>query len=334
MNPLELALARSNAYRLFSLLLLQGVTEESSALVKQIPDLEKLIDFDRGYAELAADHYALFGHNLPPYASIFLEENGQPGGDVTEAVARGFRECGYRAQSQGESADHIGHMLGCLSFLCGAESDAWEDGAPHVAGQMRQIQVEFLEQQLLPWIFPFMWAVRSQPNKFYQLLVDLTADIATDHYQALSNLHTSFSTPLANEESLGGEDTTLKEIVDFLLKPDRSGLWLSSDKINLLGRRYELPRGFGDRRTILTNLFKAAGKYDSFPKLIQEIAADFSEAHIEFENIRSQRPELAPFLYPWSLKIGGANRMLHQMETMWRENEPTLVTESPQNDPR
>lgn len=334
MNPLELALARSNAYRLFSLLLLNGVTEESAELVRQIPDLEKLVDFERGYPELAADHYALFVHNLPPYASIFLEDSAQPGGDITEATAKSYKECGYRVQSQGEAADHIGHMLGCLSFLCGAESDAWEDGAPHIAGQMRQIQIEFLEQRLLPWVFPFVWAVRSQPNRFYRLLVDLAADIATDHYQALGSLHSPFSTPLAQESLLGGEDTKLKEIVDFMLKPARSGLWLSSDKINQLGRRYELPRGFGERRTLLTNLLKAAGKYDSFPKLMQEFAADFSEAHIEFENIRNQRPELAPFLYSWSLKIGGTSGMLHKMETMWRENESTLITGSPQSDPR
>ncbi|MEM8862313.1 MAG: molecular chaperone TorD family protein [Chloroflexota bacterium] len=328
MNPLELALARANAYRLFSRLFLEGVTEKIADLIRQIPDLSRLINFDRGYAELAADHYSIFVHNLPPYASIFLEENGQPGGDISESAAKAFRDCGYRTRTQGESADHFGHLLGCLSFLCGAESDAWEDGVPHVAGQMRQIQAEILEHHILPWLYPFFWGIRSLDNSFYKLVANLTVDILTDHYKSLGNLHGTFSTPLGKEENLGGKDTKLKEIVEYMLRPARSGLWLSPAKIHDLGRDYQLPRGFGDRQTTLSNLLKAAGKYESFTSLMDQLSAEYAEAHVEFENIRIQQPELAPFLYPWSLKIGGAHSVFHRLAAMWKENTIKDAVES------
>ncbi|MFK7805533.1 MAG: molecular chaperone [Anaerolineae bacterium] len=324
MNPLEVALARANAYALFETLFLRGITPSTVKALKQVPELAEEVNFDRGFDELAADHYSLFVHNIPAYASVFLEESGQPGGDITEKAAKAFKDCGYQRKGTSEAADHIGHIAGCLSFLCGAEADAWIDGLPKVAGQMRQIQVELLENQLLSWIFPFLWAVRSHEDKFFSALSDLTTDIAADHYKSLSNLHSSFSTPLAKEASIGdmgNDETSVHDIVDFLLKPARSGLWFSSDKIGKLGREFELPRGFGERKTILLNMIKAAGKYEEFVSLTDKLSEEYSSAHINFEEVRTEQPHLARFLFPWSLKIGGTHAVLHRLQQTWAAAE-------------
>lgn len=324
MNPLEIALARANAYALFETLFLRGITPAIVDTLKQVPDLADKVDFERGLEELASDHYSLFVHNIPPYASIFLETDAQPGGDVTEAAAKAYKDCGYQRKGTSEAADHIGHIVGCLSFLCGAEADAWSDGLPRVAGQMRQIQVEILENQLLPWLFPFLWAVRSHENKFFSGLIELTTDISADHYQSLQNLHRTYSTPLVEEASLGdmgNDETSVHEIVDFLLKPARSGLWFSSEKIAKLGREFELPRGFGERKTILLNLIKAAGKYEAFINLTSKMTEEYSNAHVNFEEIRVTQPHLAPFLFPWSMKIGGANAVLHKLQQTWQTSQ-------------
>lgn len=324
MNPLEIAFARANAYALFETLFLRGITPSTIDTLKQVPDLADKVDFERGFEELAADHYSLFVHNMPPYASIFLEADGLPGGNATEQAASAYKECGFIRKGTSEAADHIGHMLGCLSFLCGAESDAWSDGLPEVAGQIRQLQVKVLENQFLPWAFPFLHGVQSHNNLFFSDLARLAVDTAADHYQNLETLHSPFippSTDMTSADDIGNNDTSIHDIVDFLLKPARSGLWLSPEMIGQLGREFELPRGFGERKTILLNMLQAAGKYDAFAKLTKKISEQYSNAQATFEKIRVDQPYLSPFLVPWGLKIEATNTMLNNLEQTWEASQ-------------
>ncbi len=325
MNPLELALARSKAYALFEMLYLQGITPDTKNSIQQIPELNDKIDTKRGYDEFAADHYSIFVHNLPPYASIFLEEDGQPGGEVTENAMRAFRGCGFKPSTTSEAADHIGHIMGCLSFICGAESDAWEDGRHEIAGQMRQIQVELLEEQVLPWLFPLWWAIRSFDTGIYRELANLTINITTDHYAGLEKMHSEYKAPLAEDVPFDINGSKLHDIAAYLLKPAQSGMWLSPKVIGTISREFDLPRGFGDRKTTLLNLLKSAGKYGTFDKLMQKLSNQLSDAHIHFEGIKMEDPHLGRFLTPWSLKIGKSSSTLHDLELAWKENQTVNV---------
>ena len=325
MNPLELALARSKAYALFEMLFLEGVTPRTKKSVSQIPELVEHLDDSYRFDELAAEHYAVFVHNVPPYASILLEENGQPGGTVTENAARAFRSCGFKPSTTSEGADHIGHILGCLSFLCGAESDAWEDGQHSIAGQMRQIQVEILDEQLLPWLFPLWWSIRSQKHKFFVELANLTVNIATDHFVNLHKLGPQRTNLLAEDEKFEIEHAKLGDIADYLLKPSTSGLWLTPTLISEIGRDFNLPRGFGDRKMTLLNLLKAAGKYSSFSALMENLTAEYTEAHINFENIKNERPVLSPYLFYWSSKICTTSSLLHDLAETWKKEQTVEV---------
>lgn len=325
MNPLELALARSKAYALFEQLYLNGINSQTKKSIVQIPELADKIDNEKRFEEFAADHYAIFVHNLPPYASLFLEKTGQPGGEVTEKVMKAFRECGYKPSTTSESADHIGHILGSLSFICGAESDAWEDGRHHVAGQMRQIQVELLEGQLLPWIFPFWSAVHAHNNPFYRELANLTVNISTDHYANLKNLHSFNQTRFDDAEEPNIDEMKLHDIADYLLKPAISGCWISTNLLGDLSRQFDLPRGFGDRKTILLNLLKAAGKYNQFGPLLQVISEKFSDIHLGFEQIKNEEPTLSRFIFPWSAKICETNSLLNELKLVWEQEQAVEV---------
>ncbi len=325
MNPLELALARSKAYALFEMLYLKGITPSTKDSIQQIPELNSSIDFGRGYDEFAADHYSMFVHNLPPYASIFLEDEGQPGGEVTESAMRAFRGCGYKPSTTSEAADHIGHIMGCLSFICGAESDAWEDGRHEIAGQMRQIQVELLEEQVLPWIFPLWWAIRSIDTGVYRELANLTVNITTDHYAGLDKMHSEIKTPFNEDEPFDTQGSKLQDIASFLLKPAKSGIWLSAKAIGNLSREFDLPRGFGDRKTTMLNLLKSAGKYGTFDRLMRNLSTQLSEAHVQFEGVKMEDPHLGPFLTPWSQKIGQTSSTLHDLELAWKQSQTVEV---------
>ena len=76
----EVSQARHHGYVLFGRLLLEGLTPELLPFVQQIPELAtavpKFYDDD-----IAAAHYqSIFGFNLFPFQSIFLDGSGSSGG--------------------------------------------------------------------------------------------------------------------------------------------------------------------------------------------------------------------------------------------------------------
>jgi hypothetical protein len=67
---------------------------------------------------------------------------------------------------------------------------------------------------------------------------------------------------------LDAEKTDLRAIADHLCRPARCGLFLSAAVIERIGRRTGVPRGFGDRRRILGELLRTAGRYEQLPEVL------------------------------------------------------------------
>jgi TorA maturation chaperone TorD len=258
----QMALARSRLYSLLGRIHLKGVEEEDLDRVHAIPDLATVIPDPFQPDEAAADHQHLFGFNVFPFESIFLDVSGLLGGDVTDGVVASYQAAGFGGWETSEGADHIGHELSFVGSLCGAEHDAWEDGLPAVARRMAGLQAEFLDRHLLRWLPPLALAIRAHDHPFYTAMVDLTLELATDHWGgAAGNSKVIFELP-ALPDLLEDEKTGLKEIAAYLLVPAYSGLYLSRDHIGRLARRHRLPRGFGGRQNMLLNLLRSAASYE------------------------------------------------------------------------
>lgn len=264
MNPRETALARSRAYQLFSTLFLHGLTEDLVPIVRELPELSIHIADTLDPEVQAAQHYQLFGMNVFPYEAIFLDTEGLLGGQITEGVSLFFQECGFPGYAD-ENADHIGVELGLLAFLCGAESDAHADGVPHEAHRMRQFQRRFLDEHILRWMPTLTRALEQQGQGFYVVLAQITLALVCDHRAALgSDVLDSSSFVLPDvPDLLAEEKTSLKDIAGYLLTPIYSGFYLSRDDIGRLGDTYRIPRGFGQRQQMLTNLMRTAADYDA-----------------------------------------------------------------------
>ena len=275
MQPPDLSLARSRAYALFSRLYRAGVTPEVLPEVRALAELNDALGdaFDAEHA--AADHYDLFHLNVFPYASLFLDASGRLGGAVTDDARRRLRQAGYDADTSSESADHIGHALGLLAFLSGAEADAWQDHHPAEAERMHRLQRRFLDASLLWWLPAFVMAVRQQNHPFYTLLGTLTLDLVIDHRLALGPATDSTPTapPLPEPPPLLDDDKTgLREIANYLATPPWSGLYLSRADLGRLGRAERLPRGFGPRAQMLANLLRSAATFDRLDPLLNQLA--------------------------------------------------------------
>jgi len=326
----EKALARSRTYQLLSRLVLEGVTPESLPTLQALPELAQALPHPLDLDRLAAAHHRLWGFNVFPFEGIFRGTENLLGGPVTEQVLHSYARSGFQPELSSQSGDHLGLELAFLAFLAGAEADAWEDDRPHVARTIQERQRLFLDEHLLPWLPALVQAVgqqlasplhppEEQPREqseeqseeqpggqssaqelgIFVLAVELALELALVHRQELGEADLlapgpSLTLPLL-PDLLEEESTGLKEIAAHLLVPAYSGFYLSRDDIGRLAQRHQLPRGFGERRTMLTNLLQAAARFDSLPGVLtslEELVAEWRK--------RYRTPPVAdyPFMQP------------------------------------
>lgn len=323
MNIVDIALARRHAYALFGHLFLKGVTASAGAtlpILQSIPELAGTLPEPFDADEMAAEHQALFGFNVFPYESIFVDESGLLGGAATDAALESYRQAGFSFGDNSASADHIGHELGLLAHLSGAEADALEDTLPLVAERMRGLQRDFLQNHLLHWLPPFVLAVKGQERPFYTALVELTLGFVNNHYEEVSpqrgkERKEKTSAPSASPRlNLNNDKTGLKDIAQFLTTPPHSGIFLSRDDVGRLARRMDLPRGFGDRAQMLTNLMRTAVQYDTLPALLQAIRQHAAAWDDAYAQTAAAYPTLAPFIAPWQTRLQATRQILHAMQ--------------------
>jgi TorA maturation chaperone TorD len=297
--PAQLALARRRAYTLFGHLYLSGITAELLPLLQVIPELNSSLAEPFNADEAAADHQHLFGFNLFPYESIFLDPEGLLGGEVTNTVLRRYQQAGFPVDTVAISPDHLGHELHFLAFLCWSEADAWEDDSPAVALEMQRQQGDFLQVHLLRWLLPVVLATRQQGQSFYVALADLTLNLIHHHYTsaryAKDNLYLLPTSP----PLLENEKTGLKEIAAYLMTPVYSGIYLSHDDVSHLARQQYLPRGWGSRAQMLLTLLQSAGQYDTFPAVIAALQETVTKWQSAYADYGTTFPELAPFAKVW-----------------------------------
>ncbi len=87
----------------------------------------------------------------------------------------------------------------------------------------------------------------------------------------------SVEEPSAFEEAapdLAAAATDLGELADWLCTPIRSGLFLSTPVLERIARDLGVPRGFGSRRRLLTNLLRSSARFGqagSVVRALQEI---------------------------------------------------------------
>lgn len=320
-SPYELALARNHGYDFLGQLWLHGVTRDVMDMVAQVPELSAVLgaapaDFD----DLAATHQQILGFDVFPFQSIFLDPSGLLGGTQTDRVLHAYAAAGFDFATADSAGDHIGHQLAFLAFLCGAEADAWEDGLPAIAQAMQDRQTRFMQDHLLRWIAPLTLAVKQQAQPFYTALAELTLSQVADHVseQAAGGVQDllapapSFALPTP-PDLLADAKTSLKDIAEHLLRPVHSGLTLSRDDLTRLSRSLDLPRGFGDRVQMLTNLMRAAVTYGLWEKLIgnlREVGADWQTAYTA---VGAESPALAEFVRPWAGQVERTIGLLEQI---------------------
>jgi TorA maturation chaperone TorD len=274
----QAAVACARAFDLFSRLYRHGLTPALWDQVEGLPALSAVL-LPRPYHadEAAASFQTLFGLNVFPYQSLFLDPAGLLGGAETARVRDSYRQMGFAVDEDSEPADHLAHELAALAFLCQAEAEAREDGRADMVARARQLQASFLDEHLLAWLPAFTVAVQRQGDPFYAELAGLTLALAVERRHSLTENSQAQPTLPAGEGStlpdLDAPHTDLDAIAGFLLTPVHSGLYLSRGDISRLGRAVGAPHGFGERRQMLRTFLRSAAEFDRFGPALAALQA-------------------------------------------------------------
>ena len=259
------------SYQLLGELFRSGPTDELRRALKVFPELESAArevteGSDRGDAEdeIAAAHHSMFGFNVFPHASVFLEEDGFLGKDVTESARAFYERSGLYAGDEREAADHITTELLFCSRLA--------DDAPAMA--------EFFDTHLFAWLPSFVFAIERRKELFYSQLGRVTLDLVIKHrkklfYQKIpADLFEDSEEP---EQPVGstsdggrsrsgdrsrGDSMSSGELVERFSGARKCGLFLSRGDIIDLARSLKLPTGFGGRMQMLRTMFDSSQTYE------------------------------------------------------------------------
>ncbi len=315
MDEASQARAYSRGYQLLGAFSAQGLTSQMLELLRQVGALAELLPHLYDAEGAAAAHYRVFGQSVPAWQSAFLSADGRRGGDEAERVQIACAHIGF-APPAALDADSLACELAALAHLCAAEADAWEDGKQSPARQARVLQATFLGDHLLRWLPPLCEALQRQPP-LYAAVGALLRDVVADHASALAAfMPLPQPATVAAPPDVGASETNLGAIVGWLLAPASAGFLLMHEELQQMAASASLPAGFGDRRTTLTQLLRAAGEYDALPLLLDALEVRTAAAAAAYAAMAAASDSLAPWVQGWAARtvvtLGLLNAMREQ----------------------
>ena len=291
MNREEERIARARGYHLLSRLLLDGGREVPVAAIGVVtaPGTDPEV--------LQTEYVAAFDLGVPPYASTFLEDDGLVGGAVTRRTADAIHSHGSGPVSTDVAADHLGVMLAHLASLCrvGVESEA----------------ARFANEHLLTWLPCLVASLESLEVPVWSGIVQMALDLVSDHAGSGTSRR-RVALPFAAEHPLHDDRSGLKDVATFLARAASCGMFVTEADCAKIGRRLDLPRGFGHRRARIETMLRSAAEYGALPALCDMMTelAEHRSAHLQ--TLAGGRFDPA-LVRPWTDKLGTTRSMLETL---------------------
>ncbi|MCX4247493.1 molecular chaperone TorD family protein [Paraliomyxa miuraensis] len=307
--------ARQRAYALLSALLLEGLDEARLAWVRGLPALAERLPEPVELDALAAEHHALFGHELFPFAGAFLGNDGLVGEGVAADVVRVAHAVVGAACEGDPSPDHLGQGLRLMAVFVEAERQARAFGDEDDVRTLMRWQQRVLDEALLPWMPPLHAALSGQPSTLWTRVVEMAIGVLAQHRATLPGLPRVSDDVIAasdTEAVLDDPRTGLSTVARVLTRPARCGIHLSRRELEAVARRCELPGGFGSRVDVLERLLRSAAEYRQLPRVVDEldrVLATRDDIHAGLEH----EPGLWVHVPAWRQRVASTRRMLARL---------------------
>ena len=310
MTPAQRAEARSRAYALLAGLWMEGLTAARLEVVRRTPLAAALPAGEADLDQLAAAHHRAWTLEVLPYAGVFLDTDDSVGG-AAQRLLTDCRAAGFSPRTEDTRADHLGISLAALSFLCGAEADAHEDGRADAVAQVTTLQRGLLDQHVLSWLPPLWVAAQEAVGGFWGAVLALTAETLLDHRGEAGGA----ARPLASVRSdlLDNPKTSLWRIAGVLATPAQSGVFLTRADLGRVGRAVGVPRGFGARQQLLANLLRNAAEYQEVPALVDQLDAIWAGRARAYDALAEGWPALSAQAAVWRTQAEATRALLRQL---------------------
>lgn len=278
--------ARLFTYRLLARLYLEEVDGEMLGYLRELPGLAGYVPAsqsnpDAWLTDLKVEYQWLFGMNVYPYESVYLDDEVMLNTAATQRVVAFYRECGFAPASDLRvgAPDHVGVEMTLMAKLV-------------EAGRQAE-QSRLLHQHLSAWgPIVAQTAARVTEQPFYRALAELTIEFLLSD---LENVPAPTPTPgteltplqpMHADPDLENDNTDegpgLDAIVDQMLTPSQVGVFLSRVDILRLAQSLDLPAGILERSLMLKNLFRAAGQYELVLELLDAITDVIGQADEQY----------------------------------------------------
>lgn len=340
------SLAITKALRLLGHFWLEEVRPDDLAIIAALPELaETLPQVDAAaVTDLAVEYQRLFGFNLPPYESIFVDPAAMLLAPASARVQALYRQAGWTppANARIGAPDHIG-----LELLALAEMQANAEAKEELAGLARHLHT----MHLVLWVPAFVLTLRRlTPHPFYAILGELTLDLLLTTLPSDSPFnirHSSFTIqssqlidypdpfpvlppPPVYKDRLNPDEPVFEENADFsppasielemglglrelvkrLLTPREAGLFLTQADITRISRTLDLPTVRGERLSMLETLFRQAGEYELVPMLLDQLRQLLAEVEAEYQTWAEEYPAWLPYAQAWRIRAAATRDLL------------------------
>lgn len=309
----------SKTFHLLGYFWLEEVRPADLAGLAALPELAAALpQADAGsLTELAVEYQRLFGFNLPPYESVFIDPSAMLLAPATSRVQQLYQQASWMppAGVRSGAPDHLGlELLALATWL--------EQGQTNLAGR--------LQLHHLAWWAPALVLTlrRLQPHPFYAALGELTLDrlLATLPAEPIAANIDPFSDPplfalhqdpvIPSPNGLDQNDPTalgLDDIIEHLLTAGRAGFFLTREDIGRISHSLDLPPVMGERRRMLEALFRLAGQYELVPALLEQLTQILAGVDATYETWSTKYSGWSSYAQPWRQHLAASQAILAEM---------------------
>jgi hypothetical protein len=186
----------------------------------------------------------LFVHQLPPYASVYLDEEGKIGGEARDRIAGFWRAMRLTPPPE---PDHLAALLGLWASIT---QEAVNEQEPERRRLLDHAARTLVWEHLASWLAPYLVRVTEQSGAFGSW-ADLLGAVIEDTLASAQT--TDLPVHLADEPAgLDGPD----DLVAYLLTPVRSGLVLTRADLRTAASDLGLGTRIGERAFDLESLLE------------------------------------------------------------------------------
>lgn len=300
----------AKAFNLLSHFWLEEVRPSDLDLIAALPELADTLPATDAsiLTDLAVEYQRLFGFNLPPYESIFVDPSLMLFGPAAARVQTLYHQAGWTppAGVRIGAPDHLGLELLALGEIQ-AKAKAKEESG--------RLSSQLHTQHLALWVPAFVLTLhRLTPHPFYATLADLTLTLLLTTLRP----HSQFTIdpfpilPQPPIYALDGRlippeerepETGLQGMVKRLLTPCEAGLYLTRADITRMSRALNLPSVMGERSYMLETLFRQAGEYELVPVLLDQLRQLLAEVEVAYRAWAEEYQVWMPYSEGWLRRV-------------------------------